>query len=185
MRVSLGRKRGPVRQLVGLAVLLLGAPLQAQQGPVIGPYCAAAFCEEGTIYAVAIDTLWRAHTTPSKPPPRAFSTVYLAPFRPLSGEIRGAPLASFATVSGGMLAKYWPGSSIVDSAGAVQSDGHTLKPGGTLYVVGPIDWMGPDTARLQLAEYPKDFGWGVQYFVWVERGLTGWRACRVAVGWQN
>jgi hypothetical protein len=185
MRRSLGRKRGPLRHLVGFTLLLLGAPLQAQQDPAIGPHCAAAFCEAGTIYAVAIDTLWRAQPTPPTLPPRVYSAVYLVPFGPLPGEMRGAPLASFATIDGGMLARYWPQSSIVDSAGSVQTDGHTLKPGGTLFVVGPIDWMGPDSARLQLAEYPKDLSWGVQYFVWVERGPKGWRATRVAVGWQN
>jgi hypothetical protein len=174
-----------MRKPVSLALLMLSAPLQAQQAPPIGPHCVAALCEEGTIYAVAIDTLLRAQATASTLPPRVLRPLYLVPLAPLAGGSRGAALASFDDIGAGILEKYWPESRIVDSAEVVQSDGHTLRPGGALYVLGPIDWMGPDLARLQLAEYSRDMRWGVQYFVWLERGVRGWCPSRVAIGWQN
>jgi hypothetical protein len=115
--------------------------------------------------------------------PLGFALALLA--APLQGQIRGAALASFDAVDAGMLKKYWPQSSILDSSEMLLADGHTLKPGGALFILGPIDWMGPDAARLQVAMYPRDFQWGAQYFARVERKANGWQAADVAIGWQN
>jgi hypothetical protein len=164
------------------APLLVASALQAQGAP-IGVHCAAALCEEGTMYAVAIDSLLRGHT-PSETSPRVLRAVYVAPF--YGGRWpRPAPVAWFDQLDPGMLRRYWPRAAIVDSADVVTPDGHTLTAGGPLYVVAPIDWTGKDDARVQIAEYPRDFLWGVQYLVNLRRGPLGWRVSQIDIGRQN
>ena len=161
--------------------VLATAPLTAQTAPISGT-CAAASCEAGAIYVVAIESLL-ARPGGSSEAPRVLSQVYLAPFKPLNTG-RPAPVADFNLVSMGLIRRRWPNASIVDSA-AIVGTGGQLQPGGSLFVVSPIDWMGKDDARLEIARYPKDWNWGEQFFVWVHRGAAGWDVARIEVGWQN
>jgi hypothetical protein len=83
-----------------------------------------------------------------------------------------------------MLHSRWPQATVVDSAEVV-GPGGTLVAGGPLFVVSPIDWMGPDDARLEVARYGMHWSWGEQYFVWLHRSSPGWHVARVEIGWQN
>ncbi len=119
-------------------------------------------------------------------PPRVFEWIYQVPFRD-SVEPRPGPLAAFASITFGAetLYEYWPGATVVDSTLAVGKDGHTLTPGGPLYVLSPIDWAGMDLARLQIAEYPRHIDSGAQYFLWLSRSTDGWHVTRLETGMQN
>jgi hypothetical protein len=165
-------------------VLLLSAAIQttatAQISPV-GPHCAARVCEEVSIYAVALDSVRKRPHAETAGPPRVLRSLYLAPFAALRNH---APvvgqLDTLADLA--ILRRYWPNAAMVDSATLVAPDGHSLRPGGPLYILSPIDWAGENTVRLQVAEYPRDLNWGAQIFVWLHRGAGGWRVTEVTVG---
>jgi hypothetical protein len=166
------------RCLTALVLAIVAPPVAAAQSQPIGTHCAAALCEPGTIYAVTLDSLqrqWRDSV-----PPRVLEALYVEPFGMTAG--RRSPVAPFADLA--TVSKYLPGTTVVDSVSIVSSDG-ALRPGGTLYVFSPIDWMGLDAVRLVVARYPRHWSWGEQYFVWCERGPTGWHVTRIATGWQN
>lgn len=168
------------RWLVATALFALPVEAAAQAKP-IGPHCAAVSCEAGTIYVVAIDSLSRRFG--DSLPPRVLSTVCTAPFLPLRGG-RPAPAGQFDLIAFGMLTRSVPGARVVDSASVVRRD-RTLTPGGALFVVSPLDWMGEDLVRLEIARYPTHWDIGEQYFIVCERGPTGWRVRRIDTGWQN
>ena len=168
------------RLILAASCLLLPFQIAAQTKPV-GPFCMAPSCEAGTIYAVSIDSLTRHYHDTL--PPRVLANVYTAPFLPLSGG-RPAPAARLELVGSGMLTRHIPGARIVDSTDVLGPD-HMLSPGGPLFVVSPLDWMGEDLVRLEIARYPTHWAWGEQYFVLCERGPRGWRVRQIDIGWQN
>jgi len=174
-----------MRLLIPVVLVALASPLYGQVSPRVGPACAAAVCEEGTIYTVAIDTLWRSGKSAPSSPPRVLRWVFQSPFRPLPGQASAPPVAALDNATGDMLSRVWAGAALLDSSQLVERDGHTLKPGGPLYIVSPIDWMGQDQARLQVAEYPHDINWGAQHFILVARAPNGWHVTRVETGMQN
>ncbi len=170
------------RMQFGIWLLIAAAaPLYAQT-PNPSPTCVAAVCEAGAIYVAALDSL-RAKLGDTIHAPRVLEAVYVAPFKPLNAA-RPAAVAEFTMLDGDMLERRWAGASIVDSAQVVTATG-ALRPAGSLFVVSPIDWMGTDAARLEIARYPTDWNWGEQYFIWMRLGPAGWHAVRVEVGWQN
>lgn len=67
----------------------------------------------------------------------------------------------------------------------VDSTGIQLRPGGCLFALSPIDWLGRHIVRLQVAEYPRSINYGGQYLLELQRGPDGWRVTRVDIGWQN
>jgi hypothetical protein len=169
---------------VVVAATPVGNSLQAQERPV-SPWCSAAFCEEGAIYVAAIDSmLGRTGPPCTEQPPRVLSTIHIAPFRRLDGEV-SPPIALYTDTDPGMLRRRWPDAQVVDSAAVVDSTGRYLVPGGCLYVLSPIDWLSRDIVRLQLAQYTKTIDLGAQYFILLERGREGWGVVRIDVGRQN
>jgi len=151
------------------------------QIPPIGPHCGARVCEAVTIYASALDSVLKRPHAEGVGAPRLLRSLYLAPFDafrqnlPVVGQLD-------ATSDLNILRQYWPTAEVLDSARVVARDGHTLRPGGPLYIASPIDWTGEDAARFQLAEYPRDLLWGAQLFVLLRRGPGGWHVTEITVG---
>jgi hypothetical protein len=57
-----------------------------------------------------------------------------------------------------------------------------LTRGAPLVVFSPLDWTGPDDARLRAAVFLAP-GWhGANYFVYLHRGTSGWTTARVGPG---
>jgi hypothetical protein len=171
-----------IRVLGVTALLGMLWPTGAGAQAPASPHCAAVFCEAGAIHVAALDSL-RTYLGDTLQPPRVLDAVYVAPFKPLHGP-RPAAVASFADLDASMLKRRWPDASIVDSADVVTATG-ALRPGGSLFVVSPIDWMGAGEARLEIARYPDDWNVGEQFHIRVQHGPAGWHAVRVDVGWQN
>src|SRR5439155_753149 len=116
--------------------------------------------------------------------PRIFKRLYLVPFNAISAAAPAVGvLSDFG--DGSILRRYWRTAQIVDSAQVVGPDGHTLRPGGPLYILSPIDWLGPDAAHFQVAEYTDDLNSGAQLFLLLRRGQQGWIVTEISVGIQN
>ena len=167
-----------------VAVLLfcLGLPTSGMaQDRRIGVGCAAALCEPGVIYAVAIDSIQKRVS--DSLPPRILQAMYLAPFKPVARP-RPASVGDFDPGWALVVGRHLPGTTTVDSAEVVAPSGELL-PGGSLLVVSPLDWLGEDLVRLEVARYFGSWHTGEQYFVICSRGRDGWHVKSLAVGWQN
>ena len=164
-----------------LVLITLFGRVAASQAPPIGEHCAARVCEDATIYAVALDSALKRPHAEGVGAPRLLRTLYLAPFRAFGDH---APALGQLDTLGDLtiLRRYWNAATIVDSAGIVQPDGHTLRVGGPLYILSPIDWAGEGVVRLQAAEYPRDLNGGAQLFIWLRRGSHGWHVTEITVG---
>jgi hypothetical protein len=162
-----------------LALLTAGSSSVTGQGnPLADP----------ALYVMAVDTVIADLATRGFTchPPRLLNTVHLQPFRRLDGTISPAVLliedifglaASFR--------RHWPGAAVVDSINAVDTSGVTLRPGGCLFVLAPIEWRGPTQRLAHLAAYYARINYGAEVFVLLSETPTGWHPTRIWRGLQN
>ena len=143
---------------------------------------------DAALYVMAIDTVIVDLSTRGFTchPPRLLNTVHLQPFRRLDGTISPAVLLIediFGLTE--LLRRHWPGAAVVDSINAVDTSGVTLRPGGCLFVLAPIQWGGPRERLVHLAEYYSRINYGAEVFVLLSETPSGWHPMRIWRGVQN
>jgi hypothetical protein len=84
-----------------------------------------------------------------------------------------------------MVRRIWPGSTIVDLNTVTAGRGAKLIPGGPLFILAPVTWLGEHAARVRLAVYPDRLDSGVEYYMFLQYRVDHWQVVRLERGWQN
>lgn len=103
----------------------------------------------------------------------------------MQGTVSSPVIDRFGQMDLSSLRRTLPNTTIVDSTSVVTADGASLRPGGPLLVLAPVTWLGPDAARVRLAEYYDRINYGAELYIFLEYRDEQWRVVRMENGWQN